>query len=488
MDQEINSTAPAPDMPQSDSLPPIAAEKGARIAQPAGIAVVDLGPCRIGIPVANLREVMPLFGPLQPLPGRHPAIVGCVTLRGQIIPVAEVTGLAGLATTQDPRIIVVLRLENRLLGILAQDMCRILPGQEIAQQLGPDGDALGTDAILPAVALIEGDVVALLSTPTLFATVNVACVEAQPARRANDRSHQYLLCEIGERRYCVPVSAIEATLPETEVDAQIVGGGACLGAVRRHGIEMALADPFVLVGLAWPTAPPSRSAGIVLKLDDKNLVALRADRVLDILHIQKSQISPMSPALCARADLVTGIIFGPDNDRRFVLDLAKLLLDEDLRQLAALAHPTAAAPAEAGLPPSSSAPPEKEIEAASETAVLFRAGGLWAVSITDVEEILSVPTEFIDADRARDGFCPSIRHRSMLIQIVPAAMRNPDTEDGPRVIIIVRQGQQRIGLMVDELTSIETVRFVEERSTSGSPRRIAVRARGREDRFVAMWQ
>ncbi len=57
--------------------------------------VLPIGADRYGIELTDVREVVPDPRP-EPVPGAHPAVLGVVNLRGDVVPVLDTAQLLGL--------------------------------------------------------------------------------------------------------------------------------------------------------------------------------------------------------------------------------------------------------------------------------------------------------------------------------------------------------------------------------------------------------
>ncbi|MBI1171389.1 hypothetical protein GC209_08310 [bacterium] len=472
----------------------IAAGTGPRDPFPAAngaTALISLGGLTLGIPVANLREVMVRPPGLQPLPagGRH--AVGCVALRGQVIPVLDLATaltlpLPGSPPGQSPGIIAILRADDRVVGIAAHDVHRIVQSRDLTvQDLDPAGSAPAR-TVLPGVALFGEEVVSLLDARALIDMVDVPHATERPApSRHLDRSSQYLRCEIGTWRYCVSVRQIEATLADTVVDSRVLFHGACEGTVERHGIEMALMNPRIYTGFAAGAERLLQSGGVVVRLDAARSLTLRSDRISDILHLQRGQIAPMPKAPCARPDLFLGVVFDAQGEPCYVLDIEKLIAEPQVQSLAGVAHRRA----DKALVATDIADGPKGVAG---TAIFVRAGGLRALPIQDVEEIAPRPAALDDAQPRHDGYLGWVRHRDALLPVFCMTWLAGVTEAHRGIrsgIVIVRSAGERIGLLVEDITGIEPVRFVEDAPEvpHGPKTRLAMRNRKTPDRLVAVW-
>lgn len=412
--------------------------------------------------------------------------MGCVALRGQVIPVLDLApSLSLLDQAKTPGIIAVIRSEGRVVGVRADSVRRIVQSRDMqVQELLVTGSSVG-NKILPRVALVGKEVIHLLDAEALFELPDLPhALEVQTKSRHLDRSSQFLLCNIGTWRYCVPVSHIEATLPETSVDSKVLVQGSCEGAVQRHGVQMALMNPSSYTGFSSTGASPQHSAGIVIKLDGDRCLTLRADRISDILHLQRDDISAMPKAVCRRPDLFQGVVFDPDGQPCFVLDLDRFIEDPDVQSLASVAHRIS----DLVVSKSDLGPKGKP-----GTAVFVRAGGLRAFPIHDVEEIIPRPALMPNEEPRHDGYMFSLAHRGALLPIFSMsclAGKGEVTRGRRSGIVVVKEFGERIGLLVQDIVGIEPVTFIEDvPDIPGGPKSLlAMRSRASSDGLIAVWR
>lgn len=486
MDEARSGHDPGP-VQGADLVPAVINTAPALIGQ-AATALISLGGLLLGIPVTNLREVMVHPPSLQPLPSGGPFATGCVPLRGQVIPVLDLSAALKLpAPPEGPCIIAILRWENRVVGLRAQEVRRIVqPNDVLIQELAPAGSDLARN-LLPGVALVGNEVVSLLDSNALLAAPDVPhSVEHQTRSRHLDRSGQFILCEIEGWRYCVAVGNIEGTLAETVVDNSVLFHGACEGVIERNGLKTALMNPKVYTGFSSAGDRLSQSGGIVLKLDAGSGLILRADRITDILLLQPAQITPVPAAVCARSDLFQGVVFDAAGAPCYVLDITRLVAETDVLALASIAcRKDADRPRGA----TSGGGPK----GVAGTAIFVRAAGLRALAIQDVDEILPLPLALSTALPRHDGFVGSIFYREALLPVFCmsclAGVTDPPPGQRP-AIVVVRKAGERVGLLVQDIVGIERVQFVEDvpEVAQGPATRLAVRHLNAAHRFVAVWQ
>ncbi|MEI4488183.1 chemotaxis protein CheW [Frigidibacter sp. MR17.14] len=460
--------------PVADAGPGAAALPTAEAA-PSPLALIDFGAMTLGIEVRVLREVMVAPQVLQPFVSSGTGVVGCVALRGQVIPVVDLAPLIGLPPLYPSDIqgvVVIVGAGEEVYGILARAARQIVAPREIARQAIRSGGQAPCDLLLTETVLIGERVVSILDAEALPA-MGVPLSRGQRARtRSRDAADHYLVFEVEGAAFCLSLARIQATIPESAVDGTVLRSGPCDGSVTHHGIERALVNLPPLLGTATARARPDRAAAIVLPFPDGSSLALRADRVIDIRSLTAAQLGPMPAMLCRRPELIAGAHIDGAGRQMIVLDGAALLEDADLGELARLSQgggTTAAATATG--------------ETRRETALLLRAGIACAITLGQIEEIISLPAD-LQRDLGFDDYLGTIAARDRtLLPVFSLAALHGHPADGRlarAAIVVLRQDGGRIGLMVEEICSIETMIVVDEapdgatatlqRSGAGEPR------------------
>ncbi len=440
----------------------------------SSIALIDCGTKVIGVAVTHLREVIPAPPALQPLASSGPGVVGCLALRGLAVPVVDFSALLGWPAEDGCGILVVLRVAGGLIAFRARATRRIVLEQQIRYQ-EIAASARGTsESIFPRLGLLGDEAVAMLDPNALIALGIPATRDSRAAAKASDISEQYLLFELGGRDFVIAVGRVDGTVPDTEVGGPTLVSGPCEGTIRRLDLEIPLINPLAMAGMPHDGTRPRSAGAIVLKFEDEHRLALRADRVRDIIQIKRSLISPMPRVLARRSDLFLGAVPVSPTHWYHVLDPDKIAGDADLRNFAALARRSGAALG------------ANRLRGRRATALLFRAGGDFALPIEQVQEIVSLPPRVIDAQSQSRHLC-TIAHRGGLLPIFSLSdlLVGGHLDYGPlSAVIVVEVAGEKIGLAVEEMLAIERVGFVEH--PDGRPEGMVERIEGARKRLFSV--
>ncbi|MBT9382301.1 chemotaxis protein CheW [Pseudooceanicola sp. CBS1P-1] len=426
------------------------------------LALIDLGEMTIAIAVRDLREVMVAPDRLQPLRSTRPGVIGCVALRGQVIPVIDLAPLIGqppLHPDAAPGVVVIVGKAEEVYGIIARTARQIVPLREVTEQAITTDDQDLCDRLLPRVVLIGGHAIGVLDT-TVLPQLGVPLSRGQRAQRpVRDAADHYLLFETGGIAFCLPLNVIETTLPEAEVDASVLASGPCDGGVTHQGTQRALLDLLPFLGMSPVNGGmhPPRASSVVLPYPEKGSLALRAEKVRDIRSLRRQAIGRMPSMLCSRPDMISGACVAEDGETLYVLNAEALLADPTLAELSRIAHRKDGRAAKDRQPRKDGKPPARFPRQA---ALLVQSGIRCAFALEQVTEILSVP-EHLQRDLGAELFLGAIaaRDRTLLpIFSLAAHFGHAATGKAPKAaLVLVHHQGEPVGLLVEEICAIETL-------------------------------
>ncbi|WP_119153617.1 chemotaxis protein CheW [Caldimonas tepidiphila] len=413
-----------------------------------------LGGVLLGLPVHALREVLPCPAVLESMPAATPWMRGAFSLRGTVIPVLDLRPVLGLAADGPvAKVVVVMRWQQRLLGLLAEAVCGIATVE--AQRLSVLSAAPGGAAVptTHAIELPEG-VVTVLDAQRLAELPGVTLVQEPPAGMHGVQAVQHepvLLLAAEGLLLGVPAMLVDATVPQVRPRASALASGLCLGVMKHQGGEVPVVDALRLAGLARCNESVASTA-IVLRLG-QGRVALLVDEVKDLLYPPAEHVLAMPAMTLQQAELFKGVLETSQLQPCLLFDAAALGAYPPLQGLARLSR---AAGDAGGLDGRAQA-------SQRDTVLTFRVGIELAASLRQVVEIVPLP-ESIAPLRASDGAMRGLFiHRGAVLPLLSLAglLGEPETQllaSEARVLIVGEEGA-RVGLAVEALHSIEPVHW-----------------------------
>ncbi len=137
-------------------------------AAPVG-AEIELIAFRVGaqefcIDIMAVREIRG-WTPATPLPHAPPFVKGVINLRGAVLPILDLSERLGLGETQATarHVIIVAKIDGRLVGLLVDAVCDILTVQDSLLQPTPDVACDTVKTFVKALLPLDERVVSMIS-------------------------------------------------------------------------------------------------------------------------------------------------------------------------------------------------------------------------------------------------------------------------------------------------------------------------------------
>lgn len=424
--------------------------------------LMRIGTSLLALPVAMLREVIPCPAVLAPLPLPAEGLCGAVQLRGTIIPVLDLRRALALPPADEAAaVIVLMRCGGRLLGLKAsgvQGMARVA-GRRLHELsvAAPAGGGIATHSFE-----IDDGMATLLDAARIAALPGVPMiaeprVESRSERGAGVRE-PLLLFACGGLPFGVAAMSVDATVPRTTLRGSSLESALCRGVIDHHGHEVPVVDTLHLLGLG--ELPRAAESAVVVLRFPQGLVGLMLDQVRDIVRVTAGEVLPLQALGLAFPALFRGMLTGADGDQHLLVDAAALQRDELLATLAGLSRPK---PASAGAAAARAGGREGAAQAAAGRPYLtYQIEVETASELTQASEILPYPRDAVPLHAGRDATLGLFTHRGSAVPLVCLCtlLGRPVALDFDTArVLVVEDGGQRVGLVVQALCSIENARW-----------------------------
>ncbi len=368
--------------------------------QEIGHGVFQLGHRLIGVPLEYLEEVC-VVPRLSPMLDPGSAVLGAVDLRGTMVPVLDVGAIAGFPRRTDaPRSAAILRRGSQITAIAVDEIVDLFKAVPFALYRGGNEDDHG--ARLFHQGFTRGrDMVACLDIDWLFETKEVLSVTA--SRMANRETAvldqiKLLTVTSGGARFAIDAIRIDATVPQREIDTAEVSGDLLLGFIQHQNRKVPVVDAGCALGLGR-TERRSSAQIVILRFPENMLLGLAVDSMENIISVPNSDIGKSSPLISA-AGLLLSVFVGPGAQQTHVIDMEALQKVPSLVELSRLTTRLQ------DMPTRGSALPEgKHVLQERQPYLVFRAGRLLSVPITEILNIRKTPAVLVPAG---DGLDPSV--------------------------------------------------------------------------------
>lgn len=305
------------------------------------------------VDAAQVRELvwLPALAPVEELPA---AWIGCLDLRGEVVPVLDLERRLGRPRTRYDvsEQLIVLDWARGAAALLVAEVRDVVPAAAVALKPAPAAVLGGGDeALVRGVLPVAGELALLLDLDRVFALTGghvpgpsfdelVDPADADVlAQRARELRPALDLDGGVEAR---PLGVVAAGGEHFGVWLQQVHGFAelaaltpvpccpahILGQMNLRGDIVTVLDLRVVLGL--PACADAAPAKVVLSRSGGVLLGLAVDAVLDVLSLEAAAVAPLPPSDSGAARPYLNEVAPYDGRLMALLDLERLLADEQL--------------------------------------------------------------------------------------------------------------------------------------------------------------
>ena len=412
------------------------------------------------VPLAATVEVIPRPPRLAPAPFAAGIVAGTVQLRGNIIPVLDLASTFNHRTDQDEaRIILVISEQDRLLGILVDELCGLRKAG--IEQLIPlqFKTPAGGRPLFTGTFQSENDNAYLLDADAVCSLAGVPTVARQRESGVNANRQErkpILFFRAGSLMLAINAVDIEATVPACTVTEGPLTSGFCLGTIVHLDHVLPVADLGMVLGFERTTQRNKKTAALVICFPNGGRVALAVDDVHDIGSgggVTAGAIPSVGPL---GKNMMSGIVSDKDDAQHMLLRTDRLMDNEALLTLSRISHPVAKSSSRSTV----TGIDKKRDAAQAETTdfLFFKSGRNFATHLKQISQIIPFPREAICFPDAPDGLLGVVSHRSksvLLIDLGVSLGTGEAAERGQCYVLLVDAGENAYGLVVEYLYTVE---------------------------------
>jgi len=296
----------------------------------------------------QVREIVRAPQTPVPLPRTADSIVGLTELRGQVLPLVNLSTVLGLDGSGDESWVVVVALEDgdltTTVGLITDGVREVLTVQDA--HVRPLPATFADDAGVGSVCMLQDGqrMVSLLDVEEILRGLHTG-LAAVPRPRAETDDEETTMAEPQEgdelqlvtfrlsgENYAVAVEDISEIVRHTAASVSLPDAPAYVaGLCNLRGAVLPLIDLRIRLGAA--VAPYDESTRIIVTTAHSSSTGLVVDAVSDVRRVPRSSVQPPDGLAAGRADFVIGVINDQANDElHLLLDLELLLagIDTDL--------------------------------------------------------------------------------------------------------------------------------------------------------------
>ncbi|MCX7283725.1 MAG: chemotaxis protein CheW [Novosphingobium sp.] len=442
------------------------------------------------LPVSAIREVVPCPPQLEPFPASRRDILGALELRGEVIPVIDLTdaldrtaAVSGDPGADDRTIIVILRHGPHVFAVLAQSILGVMP--LTAREISPLGQGTPHDEtrLFRNTFRVDAHNGVVLDPAAIVALPGMITACDRSARKDDTRpvEEPILVFTVAGLRLALPASCVDASLPRADLAPPPSETDLWIAQRDYKGMEIPVIDTLRLLGHG--ALPPGRRSGasIVVRtqLPDPvppgwtepfGLVALLIDSVDDIGRFAARCFAPLLQDAVSGAILARGMLELAEGSA-LLIDAQKLAAHEALRPLGMIRNTRERAK---GTDPSAQHNGQAARSLEKPFLVFSVGEQRFSTPLDAVEEILHAQTAILPMPAGDSGMIGLFASRGHCVPLLDLThvLGDAATRDG-RYIIVTRsespQGLRRSGFRVDKLHSVDRKVLQEIAGGSQSP-------------------
>lgn len=297
------------------------------------ILTFDVGGQVQALALGVVEEVMDLPGEAAALPHGLQADLGVVPYRSGVLPVVDLAALLGLQAIGGRGKLVVVKIGDALAGLRVDrlDIIRRVADADVIAAPALLNRGGGEAAVEAVVRVDRNRVVSLLTPERLFRAEALEKImsdgrrELQIAAVAEDEAESFLLFQLGEETYGLPISDVQEVISIPEVVSRVPNAPAFIeGVINLRGQIIPLIDQAGRFG-AQAAAKVSRKV-IVARSGDLQ-AGFIVDGVSDIKAIPGRDLVAPSGLLAGERRLFDRVARSREGDVVLIVD-PKALLDQ----------------------------------------------------------------------------------------------------------------------------------------------------------------
>ena len=424
-----------------------------------------LGDIELAINVKAIQEVVNYPDKITAMPLSPDYLVGVFNLRGLIIPIINLKKMLKFEHSQVTSLekIAIVEHSGIRVGLIFDSTSEILRVQEENQNNFNYSEGSGPNVISGAIKLNGGARILQLLDP--FAVVNIENIPQVALHQQNilkssfraDYLHENrkkcISFNIGEMRMAFEISGIHEIVKVEEIQQSTFETGLCLGIINLRGQIVPIINFAELVGISQNETKNILEKRIVILKMEQELFGLLVDSVESISTYMTTEIIPIPLFQKNRAAMFEGCISIEERDI-LLLSSANVLSNEEVLSITR---------GHSKIYKSEQLQKEETSKknSAREAYISFKLNYLFGVSIKDIREIISYPTDLLCAPGLPAFVSGLYNLRGEMITVIDTrilyGLGDKGVEQADSKILIFVCDGEKYGLIVDSVESILTV-------------------------------
>lgn len=409
----------------------------------------------LGVDVAHLAEVSYLTSLMPMLSDEH-SVLGCINLRGVLIPVLDAALLCGLTKQPTPPpFAAIITFNDRTLAIGVDEIAGLSKAQH--HQLQSFAHAVTENDSMQTHAFLDLDhKVIILDVPAIFhrpgiPTTNFRRFTLLNTANSSRTTDRHLIFGAGGAVFSLAASDIHGTVPRTSIEQNALSSGYSLGSIDYRGRRVAVTCTVKLIGIGSPrdTAP---SEVIILNIDGDQLLGLAVDSITNLQSIEAADFAALPEVMSEHFRFVDKIMVTSSGQLVYNINATRLRLDGQIQALSGISAAQSVTDKQFG------APINDAVTAIPENRkfLTYECGGEIATPLDQITGILDEPKNIMPLVGPSSALVGVFSHAGRPIPLINlrSSYETVSRTVGGVKILLVGQGATQVGFAVDRINSL----------------------------------
>ncbi|WP_295904640.1 chemotaxis protein CheW [uncultured Bdellovibrio sp.] len=418
-----------------------------------------LNQSEFALPVTFVQEVINTPDSFSTIPLAPNYLKGLINLRGTIVPVVDLKDVLGLSTEAGSREqkIAIICLNGNFVGLLFDKTGEVFSSNSDEQSNFLDDDS----SVVKGVFKKEGGkrIIQILDAGSIF------CLKNLPKQNEDGKLNSNLINNRGKRRQAISflvgpskcsleINEIQEILMLKNINESALAVGNCIGTFDLRGVTVPVIDFAAL--LKYREADSSKDATlgnrrvVVMKIETE-LFGLLVDKVDSIVTFYNDELKRFPVFATERMEMIKGCISIKDKEDVLLLDNTKILTDKEIIEITHGHSKLYNAAREA------SSENNSKKSGIRKTFITFSIEQEYAISISDVREILDLPSNLMTPPGMPAHYRGVFNLRGEMVMVVDSRtmyQKKKQESDLNNKILIFKTEDIHFGLVVDSVHSI----------------------------------
>lgn len=436
-------------------------------------AAFKIDSIEVALNISQVKEVINFPDKINKMPLSPKFLIGVFNLRGEIIPLINLDCLLNIPSRDENQMankkVVVSELDHALIGFIVDETTEILRIQENSLNLISYNNSDSDKIIAGIIELDHGNrMIQVMNPHALLRIQNIPQIMAKqkqhPFKKALQQEHsaKCISFKVGQLALAIEISKIFEIIKVPDIQNSPINCDICLGVINLRGISVPIVNFEYLFNEnqhSESTSEKNEQRILILK-NQHSLIGLLVDQVYSISYYSKKEIIVIPKITHTKHienqhigyDAIEGCVILNETAETFLLDTEKILDNHQIQKITDnhqqfyKNHQFI----------------QQKKKFNREVYISFFIDQLYALPITDIQEIISYTTQLIKPPEKSLIIEGMINLRGKLVTIVNTntlyqiqSQKGIDHKD--KKIIILKNSEELCGLVVDNIDSIVTI-------------------------------